>query len=215
MGPIGVFGGTFDPVHYGHLRSAWELLESLSLSQVRFVLCVRPPHREAPATDSGLRLRMLESAIAGEPRFVADTRELERSGPSYTVDTLESLRNDFPDRPLCLLLGMDAFLGLPQWHRWSEIPDLAHLVVAHRPGWQAPAGGVLGRLVRDRGAHSPAELHEQPAGRIHVQAVTQLEISASALRRAIAGGRDPKYLMPEPVREMILERNCYAEEKSE
>jgi nicotinate-nucleotide adenylyltransferase len=209
MSSIGIFGGTFDPIHYGHLRAAWELLEALALDQVRFVPAALPPHRAQPRTPAALRLRMVEAAIAGEARFVADAREIERGGPSYTVETLASLRREFPRRPLCLLLGMDAFLGLPSWHRWTELFDLAHIVVAHRPGWRLTGEDELGRVLAERRTRDAGDLHSGVAGRVHVQAVTQLEISSSGLRRMIAAGRDPKYLLPDPVREMIVELNCY------
>jgi nicotinate-nucleotide adenylyltransferase len=211
MSPIGIFGGTFDPIHYGHLRAAWELLEALALEQVRFVPSAQPPHRMLPHTAAALRLRMVEAAIAGEARFVADDREIERGGPSYTVETLASLRREFPRRPLCLLLGMDAFLGLPTWHRWTELFDLAHVVVAHRPGWQLTGEDQLARVLAERRTRDAGDLHAGVAGRVHVQAITQLEISSSGLRRMIAAGRDPKYLLPDSVREMIVELNCYTQ----
>lgn len=212
---VGVFGGTFDPIHLGHLRTALELHERLGLREVRFVPCGEPPHRGAPATPAALRLRMVEAAVADEPRFVADPREVEREGPSFTVDTLLDLRRDFPDATLCLLLGMDAFLGLPRWHRWRDILDLAHVVVAHRPGWQVPRVGTLGDLVRERLTSSAGDLAAAPAGRIHVEAVTQLEISATELRAAVRAGGDPKYLVPEPVRQIIFETECYAERETQ
>src|SRR5512143_4181715 len=152
MQPIGIFGGTFDPIHYGHLRTALELKRALDLERLHFVPAATPPHRAAPCTDAALRLRMVQAAIAGEPGFVADDRELKRPGLSYTFDTLTSFRAEFPDRPLCLLLGMDAFLNLPQWHEWREIPQLAHVVVAHRPGWRAPDGGPPGGVPARRRA---------------------------------------------------------------
>ena len=153
MRPIGIFGGTFDPIHYGHLRTALELKERLEFAAVHFVPVANPPHRSAPLNDGKLRLRMVEAAIRGEPGFVADDRELKRPGLSYTVDTLASFRAELgADRPLCLLLGMDAFLGLPQWHRWRELLDLAHVVVAHRPGWEVPRVGELGDWVVTRAA---------------------------------------------------------------
>ena len=111
------------------------------------------------------------------PPFVVDDREVRRAGASYTVDTLTELRQEFPHRSLCLLLGMDAFLGLPSWHRWRELFELAHVVVAHRPGWKAPTQGPLGELMVDRGTGAVNELHKSKAGRIYVHAVTQLEIS--------------------------------------
>jgi nicotinate-nucleotide adenylyltransferase len=171
-----------------------------------------PPHRSTPLNDGRLRLRMVEAAIRGEPGFVADDRELGRPGLSYTVDTLTSFRADLgADRPLCLLLGMDAFLGLPKWHRFRELPELAHVVVAHRPGWEVPSTGELKDWVSARAAQSAAELATRPAGIVHVQPVTQLEISSTDLRDTLRAGRDPKYLVPDGVRQIILETECYAE----
>jgi nicotinate-nucleotide adenylyltransferase len=210
MRPIGIFGGTFDPIHYGHLRTALELEQSLDLERVHFVPCANPPHR-SPISAGPLRMRLVAAALEGEPQFVVDARELEREGPSYTIDTLASFRRDFPQRPLCLLVGMDAFLGLPTWHRWDELLDFAHMVIAHRPGWRAPDSGVLGDLLRARRTREAADLKASPAGRVHVQPVTQLEISSTDLRASIAAGLDPKFLMPDSVRRIILETECYVE----
>jgi nicotinate-nucleotide adenylyltransferase len=211
MRSIGIFGGTFDPIHYGHLRTALELKSLLDLAKVHIVPCADPPHRTAPMSDGALRLRMVEAAIRNEPGFVADDRELKRAGVSYTIDTLASFRAELPGRSLCLLLGMDAFLGLPQWRRWRELTTLAHIVVAHRPGWEVPTTGTLGELLRDLRAPSVAELHSKAAGLIHVQPVTQLEISSTDLRDSLRAGRDPKFLVPDSVREIIIETECYAE----
>jgi nicotinate-nucleotide adenylyltransferase len=212
MRPLGIFGGTFDPIHYGHLRTALELKQRLELAAVHFVPVANPPHRSAPLNDGKLRLRMVEAAIRGEPGFVADDRELNRPGLSYTFETLTSFRGDLgADRPLCLLLGMDAFLGLPQWHRWGDLLELAHVVVAHRPGWAVPRVGVLGDWLARRRAPGAAELATRPAGFVHVQPVTQLEISSTDLRDTLRAGRDPKYLVPDGVRQIILETECYAE----
>jgi len=211
MRPIGIFGGTFDPIHYGHLRTALELKQRLDLATVYFVPCANPPHRTAPMTDGRLRLRMVEAAIRDEEGFVADDRELERSGLSYTMDTLASFRAEFASRSLCLLLGMDAFLGLPAWHRWRELPTLAHIVVAHRPGWEAPTDGPLGELLRERRASGAEQLTASLAGLVHVQPVTQLEISSTDLRDSLRAGRDPKFLLPDRVRRIIVETECYAE----
>ena len=149
--PIGIFGGTFDPIHLGHLRTGFELLQSLQLSELRWIPVGNPGHREPPLAAAALRLEMVRVAIAGQPGFVLDEREVHRSGVSYTVDTLEELRAEHPARPLCLVLGMDAFLGLTAWRRWSDILTLAHLVVAHRPGWQQPGQGPLRDLLEERG----------------------------------------------------------------
>ena len=210
MGPIGIFGGTFDPIHYGHLRTALELAETLSLAEVRFIPCAQQPLREVTTASAEARLAMVRAAIEGQTRFSVDTRELDRPGPSYSVDTLTELRAEYPDTPLCMLLGMDSFLSLPDWHRWEELFGLAHIVVAHRPGWRAPAAGVLGGLVLERGTDDRRDLCTSPCGRVFVTPVTQLEISASEVRELISGGLDPKYLIPDSVREIIIETECYA-----
>ena len=210
MGPIGIFGGTFDPIHYGHLRTALELLERLSLAQVLFVPSARQPLRAPSVAPVATRLDMVRAALQEEPRFSVDTRELDRSGPSYTVDTLQSLRGDHPQRSLCLLLGMDAFLSLPRWHRWDELAGLANVVVAHRPGWQPPQQGVLADLLRSHGTSSAADLHENRRGCVLVTPVTQIDVSASRIREFAATGRDPRYLVPDSVRDIIHETECYA-----
>ncbi len=210
MGPIGIFGGTFDPIHYGHLRTALELLQRLSLAQVLFVPSARQPLRDPSVAPMSTRLAMVRAAVREEPRFAVDTRELERPGPSWTVDTLQSLRSDHERRSLCLLLGMDAFLSLPRWRRWEELSGLANIVVAHRPGWQPPGQGPLADLLARCGTESAADLHENPAGHVLVTPVTQIDVSASQIRAAAAGGEDPRFLVPDSVREIILETECYA-----
>ncbi len=209
MHPIGIFGGTFDPIHYGHLRTAFELLQALRLSEVRFMPAGDPPHRDATIATPELRLQMVRAAIGQQQGFNVDDREMRRTGPSYTVDTLQELRNELPDRSLCLIVGMDAFLGLPKWHQWQDILKLAHLVVAHRPGWRAPTMGPLGELLVDGGTGRVDDLHEAKAGRIFIHAVTQLEISSTEVRNLIASGRDPRYLMPDAVRDIIQQSACY------
>ncbi|MBT8082668.1 MAG: nicotinate-nucleotide adenylyltransferase [Gammaproteobacteria bacterium] len=211
MRPIGVFGGTFDPVHYGHLRSAFEMLQALSFEQVSFVPCGDPPHRGVTYATSAQRLRLVELAIAGQDGFVADDRELRRGGPSYTVDTLQTLREEHTNRSLGLIVGMDAFLGLTGWHRWDEILDFAHIVVAHRPGWKAPDIGELGELVAEHGTHRVDDLHNTTHGFIHIHAVTQLEIASTEIRDLVAAGRDPRFLMPDAVRDEIENTGLYKE----
>lgn len=208
--PVGIFGGTFDPVHYGHLRTAFEVRRALGLREVRFVPAGDPPHRAPPQLPAARRLELVRAAIRDEPGFVADDRELRRAGRSYTVLTLEELRAAEPRVPLCLIAGMDAFLGLPTWHRWEELLQLAHLVVAPRPGYAVPAAGVLGDLLAAHRAGSAADLRSAPAGRILFQPVTQLEISSTGLRELLAAGGDPRYLLPDAARELILASGCYS-----
>jgi nicotinate-nucleotide adenylyltransferase len=208
--PIGLFGGTFDPIHYGHLRTAFELWQALGLAEVRFMPTGSPPHRDQTHATAEHRVAMVRAAVAGISAFIVDDREVRRTGVSYSVDTLTELRAEYPERSLCLLLGMDAFLGLPHWHRWRELLDLAHIVVAHRPGWKAPTMGPLGEVMVDRGTGAIRDLHDSPAGRVYVRAVTQLEISSTELRQLIVSGQDPRYLVPDDVRSLIRKTGCYA-----
>lgn len=210
MQPIGVFGGTFDPIHFGHLRAAFELTELLGLERVLFVPAADPPHRGRPIADAATRLAMVRAALEDEENFVLDDRELRRPGPSYSVLTLEELRREHGQRPLVLMLGMDAFLGLPGWHRWRQLLDLAHVAVAHRPGARLPRSGALGELLATHRARHRLEIAAAPAGRIFVHPGTQLDISSTDLREALRAGRDPRYLMPEPVRRMINATGIYA-----
>lgn len=210
MSPIGIFGGTFDPIHYGHLRTAFEILQALRFGEVRFIPSGDPPHRGATYAAAELRLEMVAAATQREPRFVVDDREVLRDGPSYTVDTLASMREEQADVSMGLILGMDAFLGLSSWHRWEEILDFAHIVVAHRPGWRSPDLGPLGELLEAHGTHRVEDLHETSRGRIHIHAVTQLEISSTEIRELVVAGRDPRFLMPDVVRDVIMNSNCYS-----
>ena len=210
MKPLGIFGGTFDPIHYGHLRTAFEMLQALRFGDIHFIPCGDPPHRGTTYAAARERLRMVELAVEGQAGFVADARELDRGGPSYTIDTLAELRTEFPERSLGLIVGMDAFLGLHTWHRWQEILDVAHIVVAHRPGWKAPDIGPLGDLIAERGTHRIEDLHDALQGRVHIHAVTQLEISSTEIRELVAAGRDPRFLMPDAVRDEIELSGCYA-----
>lgn len=207
---IGVLGGTFDPIHYGHLRTALELRERLQLDHVRFIPCNDPPTEKVPLLSADMRLRTVEAAIESEPDFVADSREIDRGGVSYSSDTLRSMRAEYRDTPLALIMGMDAFRDLPNWHNWRSLIEFAHLIVAHRPGWNVPHDGLPGELISGHGTDSVSDLHTEIAGRIYVAEVTQLEISSTALRTSISEGVDPKYLVPPAVRSIILELECYA-----
>jgi nicotinate-nucleotide adenylyltransferase len=210
MRPFGVFGGMFDPIHYGHLRTAHELHELLELERIAFIPAGDPPHRAAPLADAATRLAMVRAAVAEDERFAVDERELRRAGPSYTVLTLEELRAERSAQPLILILGMDAFAGLDRWHRAGELIGLAHVVVALRPRVALPVAGLPAELLAQYRCDDPAELADRPAGLVHVCRNTQLDLSSSAVREVIAAGRDPRYLMPEAARRIILARGSYA-----
>ncbi len=206
---IGIFGGTFDPIHHGHLRVALDVLEALTLEQIRFVPLNTAVHREQPEADARGRLAMLRAAIEDEPRFVADPRELERGGQSYTVDTLQPLRGEFPGQTLCLLLGGDAFNGFLDWREPARILRLAHLVVMQRPGYRLPENEALQTLVVRHRCQELRALPSVPAGRIWFQPVTQLQISASDVRARLRGGRSARYLTPVSVLRTIEGRGLY------
>jgi len=207
---IGVYGGTFDPIHYGHLRAALEVKEAVGLEEIRFVPCRLPPHRAVPEAGPELRLKMVELALRdGEPGFRLDTRELDRPGPSYMVDTLASIRSETGIRPLCLIVGLDAFLGFPRWHRWRELFGLAHIVVMRRPGAAPDFAGDLAPHVTERRTDQPAVLDLQPSGSIHFVDVTQLDISATHIRVAVKTGKSARYLVPDPVLHFIQEEGLY------
>jgi nicotinate-nucleotide adenylyltransferase len=214
--PVGILGGTFDPVHFGHLRLAEEAAEALRLGEVRFVPAGQPGHRAAPLAAAAHRLRMIELALAGNPLFGVDARELARAGTSYTFDTLTELRAELGrHRPLVLMLGADAFLDLATWHRWQEIFALAHLVVAHRPGfppeqWPARMPPPLARELENRRVQQPLNVHVSPAGGIVALAVTALDISATRIREALGRGASARYLIPDAVLDYIGANRLYA-----
>ena len=195
MKPLAIFGGTFDPIHLGHLCVAWEAAELLD-ADVLMMPAGLPPHRPPPIASAAQRLAMLEVALRGQSRLLADARELGREGASYTVDTLAGLRAEHGDRPLVLLLGADAFAGLPGWHEWRRLFELAHLGVLSRPGEQAPLPEALQRELDGRRVEGAAALRRAPAGGVIGLAVTPLEISATRIRQLLAAGRDPRYLLP-------------------
>lgn len=203
---IGIFGGTFDPIHYGHLRPAQEAVQKLALAELRFIPAAQPPHRPPPLASAAQRLAMAELAIRGLPGLRVDDRELQRGGLSYTVLTLESLRADLGKTPLCLLIGADQFRSFETWHRWQEIPALAHLVVLNRPGTTA---GALPAWVHGRECTHLNVLREAPAGRLAFLTVSPQDISATRIRAALARGESVQGLLPEAVLDYIRINQVY------
>lgn len=195
MRPLAILGGTFDPVHIAHLAVAWEAAELLD-AEVHLLPARVPPHRLAPVADAPARVALLQAALRGQDRLGLDTRELTRGGPSYTVDTLAELRAAVGDRPLVLLLGADAFAGLPGWHRWRELFALAHIGVLSRPGVARTWPQALAAEMDARRVDDPRLLHGLAAGKLVELAVTPLEVSATRIRELLAAGREPRYLLP-------------------
>ena len=214
--PIGILGGTFDPVHHGHLRIAQEALEQCALAQVCFLPSGTPPHRAAPFAPAQSRWEMVRLAIAGHPDFQVDVREVFRSDPCYTADTLTSLRAELgAEQPLCLILGGDAFLQLHTWHDWLRLFGLAHIVVLQRAGGQplgnamAQADAALQAEYQARLAPGARALHEAPAGRIFVADMPALDISATDIRRRCAEKKNIRYLVPDAVAHYINTHSLY------
>lgn len=201
----------FDPVHCGHLRAMVELRDHLVLTELRVVPCANPVHRRNAAASPDARVAMLTAALRDMRACVVDDREIRRGGPSYTVDTLLELRRELASGPLCLLVGHDAFSRLSTWHRWRDIFDLAHVVVARRPGASEDAlerelhAATVGRFVQDAMA-----LHARRAGLVFMSDTTELAISSTALRADAAAGRSLQWLVPPAVAELIDTNHWYS-----
>lgn len=212
--PVGILGGTFDPIHYGHLRLAEEMLELVGLQEIRFIPTGTPPHRDAPQVSPQQRSEMVRLAIADQPRFVLDEREVRRKAKCYTVDTLAELRAELGDQqPLCLLMGGDAFLQLHTWHEWERLFELAHIVVGYRPGFTIEERIVAAeprlREHYKRRLCAADLLHRQASGGISVLAIPKLEISATVIRSRVAEQRSIRYLLPNAVADYIYQHHLY------
>jgi nicotinate-nucleotide adenylyltransferase len=214
--PFGLLGGTFDPIHFGHLRMAEELAEVLGLDEVRFMPTGTPPHRVQPRARAADRLEMVRLAIAGNRRFVLDEHEIHKTQPCYMVDTLATLRAEVGDAvPIVMFLGGDAFAGLSTWHEWRRLFELAHLAVAHRPGdggekWQSKLPDELADEFAARHAPDSGMLRASPAGQVYLNTITQLDISASRIRGLLAAELAPRYLLPDSVLGYIDRNRLYS-----
>lgn len=206
---LGILGGTFDPIHFGHLRTGVEVCEALELDELRFVPCRQPPHRDQPHASAAQRAEMVRMALEGQTRLSCDERELRRAGPSYTVDTLSELRGEIGSQPLCLIVGADAFAGITTWHEWPRLTELAHLVVVHRPGWELAIPTGASAVLDGRECRDLKMLAQRPTGCLWFQPVTPLQISASAIRSAVRAGRSIDYWVPSTVARFIHEQRLY------
>lgn len=206
---IGIFGGTFDPVHFGHLRAAVEARERLGLTRVRLLPAGNPPLRSLTFAPAHHRLKMLQLAIEGHDDLEVDAREIRREGPSYMVDTLAELRSEVGDTPLLLLIGQDAANGLDRWYRWQRLFELAQLVIMRRPDSRHVYSGALFGEIQPRLVQRPEELRERPSGLVLPLEVTQLAISSTGIRRIIAGGQSPSFLLPDAVIDYIHRHGIY------
>ena len=207
---IGVFGGTFDPIHYGHLRIALDSVQELKLEQVRFIPCGDPPHRNKPVATALQRLSMVRAAIRGQQKFIADDREIRRGGVSYMVDTLDSLSKDYPDKSFCLMIGTDAFNGLREWHQYKEIFNLANIVIMQRPYLEGKSAlnSELYKEIEKRIVDKDQLAHKKN-GAVCFVPVTQLEISASRIRTLWNEGKDIQFFLPDEVISIIRQQQIY------
>jgi nicotinate-nucleotide adenylyltransferase len=206
---IGIFGGTFDPIHIGHLRLALELKQQLGLDEMRLVPCYKPPHRELPQASADERAEMLRIALKSCPDLHLDERELKREKPSYTYDTLLDLRRELGDEvSLVLCMGVDAFAGIGNWYCWQELIRLAHIVVVARPGWSLPETGDAANLLQMHKGEIK-HLSYTPAGSIVLQSSRLLPISATEIRKQIHAGESAQFLVPDAVLKYIRKHNLY------
>lgn len=205
----GYFGGTFDPIHNGHLRMALELSEQLQFDEFSLVLCHRPPHRESPGCSDRVRAEMVDLAIADCDSLRMDDRELKRDSLSYSIDTLRQLREEYGEQvSLCWCVGMDSLVNLSSWYRWRELLDFAHLVVVARPGWDLPESGEVAQWLQQHRAE-PEVLRRKACGHVVVEPLSLLDISATDIRRRVAAGNSVQFLMPSPVWHYIQKHRLY------
>ena len=207
--PVGILGGTFDPIHHGHLRVALDVVDELGFAEVRLVPSRQPPHRATPGATPEQRLAMLQGAINDQPGLSLDKRELARSGPSYMLDTLKSLRVELHATPLCLLIGRDAFNELPTWYGWRELFEQTHFLVLERPGYEPALPVELQAELNGRRITDATRLQQQQTGLVFFWQATQLDISATRIRTLIASGRSPRYLLPDSVINYIHAHKLY------
>ncbi|EGH00342.1 Nicotinate-nucleotide adenylyltransferase [gamma proteobacterium IMCC2047] len=209
MHSIAILGGTFDPIHFGHLRPALELTQQ-GFDEVRLMPCHVPAHREAPDCSAEQRLAMVELAVRNEPALTVDVRELEREGDTFTVDTLLEMRQELGEEvSLNLVMGMDSFVGLHRWHCWEKLIDLANIIVTERPGQMLPTEGVMARFLKARQVSSSEQLQQASSGRVLVQQLALLDISATRIRALIKAGQSARFLLPETVWDYIEQHRLY------
>lgn len=207
--PIGILGGSFDPVHHGHLRSALDICDALSLSSVHLLPNYMSPHKSVSHADDSHRLAMLELATSNCPQLTIDARELNTSSACFTVDTLENLRKLHPNQPLCFLMGMDSLRSFTHWHRWQDILKLCHLVVSARPGWDIPTEGDCAALLDQYQTTDYEQLHQQLAGCIFLHEAYPLSISSSEIRTLCRRDKSCQFLVPDSVNQYIRQHKLY------
>lgn len=206
---IAILGGTFNPIHNGHLGLAQDLVTLLELQVLLLIPCHIPSHRSAPDVNSAERAEMVSIAVGNNEALMADERELVRGGTSYSIDTLIELRHKYGvECSLIFVVGCDAYLGLMDWHRWGELLDYAHIVVAKRPGWEMPVSGKLAEYTR-RFSTSIEALGKTSAGSVVLLDTCERHVSSTQIRALVAKGTPIRHLVPEKVGEYIESRGLY------
>lgn len=209
---IGLLGGTFDPIHLGHIHLALSCAHALDLAEVRLIPAGQPLLRESPLVNAKQRLAMVERAVENHPRLTVDTLEIERENPSYAIDTLRLLRSKMPDSGLCYIIGVDQFAQFNRWHEWWHIPQLAHVVVTTRPGHRFRMNRETDRVFHGLLIQDPQLLSTRPAGYIIRQNIVPLPISATAIRTQLATGKHPNIYLDPKVEHYISENHLYRSE---
>ena len=212
--PLGLLGGTFDPIHFGHLRVALEAIEQLDLQKVHFIPCKHPVHKAAANASKEHRLAMLKLAIENEPQFMIDEQELWRESPSYIFETLQANRQLHPNTPLVLILGSDSFANITTWNNWENIPDIAHLAVIKRPNYTIDETANVYQALHTRFTEDKTTLHNSLSGNIIFISGTQLDIASTHIRHLIRNNQNPRFLTPNSVLEYIQLNSLYKEKRS-
>ncbi|MGB0458570.1 MAG: nicotinate-nucleotide adenylyltransferase [Porticoccaceae bacterium] len=207
---VALFGGTFNPIHFGHLNLANSLADYLHIQSVRMIPCAIPPHREAPSVSPEQRLAMLNLAIADNPTLVADDLELKRACTSYSIDTVEIVRQEIgAQTPLFFCIGMDVLLAIDNWHRWTELLDYCHIVVCLRPNYKMPNEGALATWIERYLCDDLTQIKKQSHGCIHLCKIPPLDISSTAIRDSIKYAKNIDHMTPEPVVNYIKQHSLY------
>ncbi|MGO3344070.1 MAG: nicotinate-nucleotide adenylyltransferase [Marinomonas sp.] len=207
---LAIMGGTFDPIHNGHLRAAVEILDRFNFKALKLIPCFQPVHKGEPSVTAAQRLNMVEMAISSDDRLSVDSREITRKGPSYTIDTLKDIRAEIgPDEPLIMVLGMDSFLSISTWGDWRDLINYAHILVVSRPGWEPDLISELQAFCKNYRAASSHELQCAPSGSIWLETLPSLEISSSMIRNLSNKQESIAYLLPEPVQTYIIQNKLY------
>lgn len=206
---IGFLGGTFDPIHFGHLRPALEIREALSLQQLYLMPNHIAPHKSSSHASAKHRSEMVRLAVQSQPKITLDSRELNRSTPSYTIDTLKELKNEHPIRPICFIMGMDSLISFDTWHQWQEILNYCHLIISQRPGWHGKFNSRVQEVVDRCTSLNKQDLHHLPYGKIYFLTTSQLDISSTQIRRLLNNKISIDYLVPEAVNDYIKQHKLY------